>query len=105
MIRHAQYDGKPETNITQDIIGHTLIHDLRPTKDDLTLEKDGFIVAKLTSGLAHALFSEQVAVKEVFVPEVDQLLKSLFNSQNVAILECLVSDASVRMPSVLLTTL
>jgi hypothetical protein len=70
---HASYTDRPETYYREPDSKQVTIHDIRGTEDQYTLDKTGFQIVKHAS--AEKGFLDDDQIKQVYYPEVEDLLK------------------------------
>lgn len=94
-IQYEPHGDVPQTNVKQEMVNNIPIRNLRPFKDTLKLEKDGIVVRDLNTQMTYEKFADPVAVQDTYLPKVRELLRDVLETQNVAILEYLVSKRSL----------
>ena len=90
-IQFSPHGSVPQNNIKQEIVPNVLLHDIRPVKDALDFDRDGFMIVDLESKLHRDDFADPGKVIEVYLEEVKDMLKQHFGTANIAIIEYLVS--------------
>lgn len=67
---------------------HTIpIHDIRPSKDELSLENNGFAVMHLDTRMRYEDFDNEQMIKEVYLREVSETLQEYLGASQVQIFE------------------
>lgn len=89
-IQYTPHGDIPQTNVYQDIVKGVKVRNIRPIRDALSFESDGMIVKDFHSRMTYEEFADPEIVRNVYVPEVAELLKKELGVENVAILEYLV---------------
>jgi hypothetical protein len=89
-IQYEPHGDVPQTNVIQEMVNDIPVRDLRPLKNTFTLDKDGIVVRDLDTQMTHEDFADPAAVQDVYLPKVQELLREVLGTQNVAILEYLV---------------
>lgn len=74
-IQYEPHGDIPQTNVCRDVVEGVSIRDIRGVKNSLKFDKDGFIVRELNSKLEYEGFANPDRVREVYVPEVCDLLR------------------------------
>ena len=97
-IRYEPHGDVPQTNMNPEAVDNIPIKDLRPCKDKLKFQEDGFIVKELKSELRYEDYDSPDAVSETYVGEVAEMLREVTGSKNVAILEYLVRRRHPTFP-------
>lgn len=88
-------DGIPLINHETAEVCGIPIHDLRPRKDELSLDEEGFIISELKSQHQYEDLQDEEFLKTVFAQELrDHLLKRL-GARALYIHECVVSEPAV----------
>jgi hypothetical protein len=90
-IQYTPHGDIPQTNVYQDIVKGVKVSNLRPILDSLDFSKDGMIVRDFKTAMSYEDFAIPEAVRNIYVPEIRELLKREMGVPNVAILEYLVS--------------
>jgi hypothetical protein len=72
------------------------IHDLRPLAEDLSLDRNGFLLTR--HGSAVRDFDDLDEIHEVYVPEMEALIMGLTGASRAIVLGPAVREASARMP-------
>jgi hypothetical protein len=84
-LRFAPPEGIPRANIKLE--NHSIdIHDVRGSRS-LSFVKDGFAVLDFDSKMKYDDFDDEEIVKEIFLLEVADMLKSFLGAQHVQIFE------------------
>lgn len=94
-IQYTPHGDVPRTNVYQDIIDGVKIRNIRPIRDTLDFNNDGMIVRNFQTKMIYEDFAIPEVVREIYVPEIAELLKKEMGVENVAILEYLVSSVPV----------
>jgi hypothetical protein len=68
------------------------IHDLRPLKDKLSLDREGFLVADFNTSMNYEDYFDQEKLKSTYMPEIKAFLKDRFGVRAAYIHECVVSS-------------
>lgn len=71
---HATYTDKPETFYREPEPREAVVHDIRGTEDQYTLDTTGFEIFKHKS--AETEFADDQHIKEVYYPEIEYILKT-----------------------------
>lgn len=67
------------------------LHDMRPRMETLSLDKEGFIVAKLESRLSYEELLDAEKLRSVYAEEVRKLVLEKLGARSAYIHECVVS--------------
>jgi hypothetical protein len=81
----------PVCNYTVEQVPDVSIQDMRPLKDQLSLDKQGFLVADLNTSMTYEDHFNQETLKSIYLPEVKALLKSQLGIRAAYVHECVVS--------------
>ncbi len=85
-------DGLPLRNFELDKVDVT-VHDLRPIKDSVLLDREGIAVVELRSKMAYEDYFDESKVKAVFAEEVRERLLSHLRARRLFFHECVVGPA------------
>jgi hypothetical protein len=94
-LRYDPGDAIPRTNCETQVQTGVIVHDIRGSEAEYSLERNGFQVAQLMSKLAPEDFHIREKVKSVYYQELKQLLKKTFGASRVEVLEHGVSHGVV----------
>lgn len=83
-LPHTNYSLKPESGLE--------IHDVRPNKDALSLDREGVIVIDLENQLDYDDYFDEAKVREKFAEEVRDILLRKLGARHVYFHECVVSS-------------
>ena len=86
-------DGTPLINYERLQVEDIPIYDMRPRQDDLSLDRDGFIVGNLRSKLDYEDFHDEELLKTVFADELRTYLQELLGARALFIHECVVRNS------------
>jgi hypothetical protein len=67
------------------------VHDMRPLKGNLSLDREGFLVADLDTTMDYDGHFDQETLKRTYLPEVKALLKNRLGVRATYVHECVVS--------------
>jgi hypothetical protein len=68
------------------------IHDLRPLKHKLSLDREGFLVADFNTSMKYEDYFDQEKLKSTYMPEIKAFLKERLGVRAAYIHECVVSS-------------
>lgn len=88
-------DGLPLINHQRVEISGIPIHDLRPQKNNLSLDEEGFIVSDMKSRLQYEDFQDEELLTNVFAEELRAHLLECLGARALYIHECVVSNSAV----------
>ncbi|KAH8725984.1 hypothetical protein GQ44DRAFT_771567 [Phaeosphaeriaceae sp. PMI808] len=97
-IQYEPHGDVPQTNVIQELVQNIPVRGLRPIKDTLTLERDGIVVRELHTKLKHADYADPAAMQSEYLPAVQELVREVSGTENVAILEYLVRRRHPMFP-------
>ncbi|KAL8637913.1 MAG: hypothetical protein Q9226_009060, partial [Calogaya cf. arnoldii] len=66
------------------------IHDLRPLKDTLSLDREGFLLADLNTRMDYENYFDQEKLKSIYMPEIKALLKERLGIRAAYVHECVI---------------
>jgi hypothetical protein len=93
-FKYAPPAGLSETNIH--VEEHEVsIHDVRQHGQALDLQKDGFALIPMTSAMTYEDFEDEKKIKEIYLKELAEGLKTSLNASRVQRFEHLVRDAGM----------
>ncbi|GES60662.1 putative fad-linked sulfhydryl oxidase alr isoform 2 protein [Aspergillus terreus] len=69
------------------------IHDMRPLKGKLSLDREGFVVADIKTSMTYEDYFEQEKLKTIYVPEIKALLMEKLGVRAVYIHECVIRQS------------
>lgn len=67
------------------------IHDLRPLKNKLSLDHEGFLIADLNTTMQYDDYFDQEKLKKTYMPEIKAYLKNNLGVRAAYVHECVVS--------------
>lgn len=76
-------------NVTQ--VPNIPIHDLRPLKDKLSLDREGFLIADINTRMAYGDYFDEEKLRSTYMPEIKTFLKEKLDVRAVYFHECVVS--------------
>jgi hypothetical protein len=71
-------------------VNNISIRDIRPLKDQVSLDRDGVMVRDIRSKMGYEDFADPIAVQEIYLLDVQAMLQTHLGTENVAVLEYLV---------------
>lgn len=72
------------------------IHDLRPLKNTLSLDREGFLVSDLNTTMQYDDYFDQEKLKMKYMPEIKAYLKKALGVRSAYVHECVVSSPGPR---------
>ncbi|MCJ1410912.1 hypothetical protein MMC19_004999 [Ptychographa xylographoides] len=84
-------DGLKRSNYDVNAVNNISVHDIRPQKGLLSLDRDGFLVADLHSSMALEDYGDIRKLKEIYAEELRGFLTELLGARAVYFHETLVS--------------
>ena len=88
-MRYVPEGGTAVSNVLRE--KHTLVvKDIRDSKNEYTLDRNGFMISKLPLNLDYATFESQEAIEKTYFPELETLLLSLFPGSTIDFVSYLV---------------
>lgn len=91
-IQYFPHGDVPQSNVKQDVVENVRLRDIRLAKNSLEFDKDGFVVRNFESRLSYDDFADPEKVKSVYLEEICALLQNTLGTNNVAIIEYLVTS-------------
>ena len=89
-LEYNPSDGLAERNYDTHQIYDIPIHDLRPLKGKLSLDREGFVILDLPSSMKYEDYLDETKLKSVFAEELRQCLLNTLGARAVFIHECVV---------------
>ena len=89
-LRFTPPSGFPRANIVLECHDIT-IEDTRATKDDLSLEKNGFAIMNLDTTMEYDQFDDEQIVKDTYLRELSDALRVYLKASHVQVFEHTVS--------------
>jgi len=74
------------------------IHDLRPEKGQLSLDREGYMVVDLESSLDYDDFYDEEKLKRTYLNELKHMLRECLGARAVFVHECVVGSHSTSHP-------
>jgi hypothetical protein len=99
ILTYLPTDNFPLTNFDFGDIQNVPIKDMRPIKEKLSLDREGFVVADFASALTYDEYFEEDKLRAVFADELRRFWKDRYGAKAVYIHECVVSTAVPNGPS------
>ena len=90
-LEYEPPDGIEKSNYTIEQIDGVQLHDIRPWKGNLSLDREGFIVSDLHSSLHNEEFWDEQKLKTVFAEELRSHLIRILGARAIYFHECVVS--------------
>ena len=90
-IHYLPHDPLPDQNYSLEAVNGLEIHDVRPTKDDLSLDREGVTVINLGNELTYHDYFDEAKVKARFAEEVRDILLRKLGARQIYFHECVVS--------------
>lgn len=90
-IYYTPHGDIPQTNVYQDIVKGVKVRNIRAMRDNLDFQTDGLMVRNFHTKMSYEDFATPDIVRNVYVPEVADVLRKELGVENVAVLEYLVS--------------
>jgi hypothetical protein len=92
-MRYIPEGGTAVSNVLRE--KHMLsVKDIRDSKHEYTLDRNGFMVSQLPTGLDYAVFDSQEAIEKNYFPELKTILLGLFPGSTVDFVSYLVPQIS-----------
>ncbi|KAL1304236.1 hypothetical protein AAFC00_000653 [Neodothiora populina] len=92
----------PPTNLAKSnikgLIQDVTLEDVRGRKDRFTIEDNGFEIVVLPETLAYHDFEDETKIKQVYLPQIAQLLMDMLGASRVQIFEHLVRRRHISFP-------
>ncbi len=82
----------PMTNIDYERVNRIPIHDLRPNKGTLSLDREGFVVEDFPTLLTYEETFDEEALKNVYSEPLKEWLLKYLDAKSAYIHECVVSS-------------
>ncbi|KAJ9133114.1 hypothetical protein NKR19_g9178 [Coniochaeta hoffmannii] len=89
-LEYNPSDGLAERNYDTHQIYDIPIHDLRPLKGKLSLDREGFVILDLPSSMKYEDYLDETKLKSVFAEELRQCLLNTLGARAVFIHECVI---------------
>ncbi|KAF1344240.1 hypothetical protein BDV97DRAFT_364146 [Delphinella strobiligena] len=85
-LRFTPPEGFPRANVALE--SHNIpVHDIRSSKDELSLEKNGLAIMDLDTRMKYEDFDNEQAIREVYLREVSEALQGYLGASHVQIFE------------------
>lgn len=98
-MRYVPEGGTAVSNVRRE--KHMLrVKNIRDTKHEYTLDRNGFMISRLPTRLDYAIFDSQEAIEKEYFPELETILLDLFPGSTVDFVSYLVPQVA---PSTLVT--
>lgn len=98
-ILYKPTDGTPNLNYSLEEIHDIPIYDLRVKKGQLSLDREGYLVADIPSHLSYEEFWDESKVRSVYAEEIRAYLLSCLGARACYIHECVVSSTCFSVTS------
>jgi hypothetical protein len=82
----------PVCNYSAVQVPNVPIHDLRPLKGKLSLDREGFLIADINTSMDYDDYFDQEKLKTTYIPEIKAFLKRELGARAAYIHECVVSS-------------
>lgn len=96
ILTYLPNDDLSLSNFDYDDIHKVQIRDMRPIKEQLSLDREGFEVADFESSLAYNEYFDEEKLRTVFASELRAYLTATYGLSAVYIHECVVSIKFIR---------
>ncbi|KAF2235632.1 hypothetical protein EV356DRAFT_514155 [Viridothelium virens] len=98
VLLYPPSDDLSQSNYTDEPVDDIPIHDMRPLIDELSLDREGFMVGKLDSRLSYTDFANETKLRSVYADEVRRYLLNLLGARPAYIHECVIRQRGDRTP-------
>lgn len=95
-IHYDPHDPLPDQNYTLKTVNDLQIHDVRASKDALSLDREGVTVIQLKNELTYDDYFDESKVKARFAEEVREVLLRELGAKQIYFHECVVSSAIIE---------
>ena len=89
----------PRRNFVTAPVEDVEIHDIRPVKDSLSLDREGIVVAEMQTKMAYKDFFDETKITNVFAEELREYLLESLHARRIYFYECLVRLPICLWPS------
>jgi len=93
-LEYATTDGVPASNFELETVDNIIIHDVRPIKNKLSLDHEGFTFVDFESQMAYEDYFHEEKLRSLFAQELRACLKKLLGASKIFFHECLVSRSN-----------
>lgn len=96
-MRYVPEGGSAVSNVLREKHMH-IVKNIRDTKHDYTLERNGFVISRLPTSLDYATFDSQEAIEKEYFPELETILLDLFPGSTIDFVSYLVPQVAPSTP-------
>lgn len=90
ILLYPPTDDLPLQNYQDEEVSDIPVHDMRGILDELSLDKQGFVVSKIESKLSYEDFKDEEKLRSMYAKEVREHLLQLLGARSAYIHECVV---------------
>lgn len=92
-LRFTPPEGFPRANILLE--SHDVaVHDIRPIRNELTIDKNGYAIMSLETDMTYDDFDNEQRIKDVYLRELSEALRSYLGAKRVQIFEHTVGNTA-----------